>query len=243
MKKAYTIMMALLFSCSMFAQVGINSDGSDPDNSAMMDVKSTTKGFLPPRMTSAEILAIASPAEGLMAYNITNKALVYYDGAEWKRTDGEPMYYIGQNFGGGVVFYIDGTGKHGLVSATSDQSSGAEWGCFGTYVDAGGLGIGTGQANTTAIVLNGCAGPTTAALICDNLVLNSFSDWFLPSHEELGLMYQHKDAIGGFTDNFYWSSSENDYYYAWYQRFSDGYQNIHGKDDATTIYVRAVRAF
>jgi hypothetical protein len=242
-KTLYVTIMVLLFTGSTFAQnVGINSDGSDPDNSAMLDVKSANKGFLPPRMTTTEIMAIATPAAGLMAYNTTYNTLVFYDGTSWRRTDGEPMFFIGQNYGGGVVFYIDGTGKHGLISATSDQSTSAEWGCFGTYVvGAGGHAIGDGQPNTTAIVNNGCASPASAAKVCDNLVLGGFSDWFLPSVDELIQMYIYKTQIGGFSNNYYWASSEEDYYYAHYMRFSDGYETIQGKDNLHSV--RAVRAF
>ena len=67
-KLLFLIVMYLLISSVMFAQVGINTDGSQPDNSAMLDVKSTEKGFLPPRMTQVEVNAIVSPADGLMVY-------------------------------------------------------------------------------------------------------------------------------------------------------------------------------
>jgi hypothetical protein len=67
-KSAFLIMMCLLNSSLLFSQVGINTDGSVPDNSAMLDVKSASKGLLPPRMTLAERSAISSPADGLLVY-------------------------------------------------------------------------------------------------------------------------------------------------------------------------------
>ena len=149
-------------------------------------------------------------------------------------------YYIGESYGGGIIFYIDGTGQHGLISATSDQGTSTEWGCSGTLIGGTGTAIGTGQANTTAIV-NGCSTPGIAARICDDLVLNGYSDWFLPSKDELNQMYIQKTVIGGFANEYYWSSSEYNAVYAWNQRFSDGYQGETNK--LAPDYIRAVRAF
>jgi uncharacterized protein (TIGR02145 family) len=70
MKAIYVIFMLLFLVGRMFAQnLGINIDGSSPDSSAILDVKSTTKGMLIPRLTTAQIAAIANPADGLQAYN------------------------------------------------------------------------------------------------------------------------------------------------------------------------------
>gem|GEM_PF-1493134 len=65
------------------AQVGINEDGSSPSVSAMLDVKSTTKGMLTPRMTAAQRTAISSPATGLLVYDTDTKTFWYYDNAKW----------------------------------------------------------------------------------------------------------------------------------------------------------------
>jgi hypothetical protein len=76
----------------LFAQVSINTDNSAPANSAMLDVKSTTKGMLIPRMTSALRTAITTPVDGLMVYQTDGVTGVYcYTGTTWKRvgeTDG-----------------------------------------------------------------------------------------------------------------------------------------------------------
>ena len=81
--------IALLFSSSLFAQVGINSDNSQPDNSAMLDVKSANKGLLPPRMTHAQMNTIINPANGLIIYCIDcsssgNGALVMFINGVWQ---------------------------------------------------------------------------------------------------------------------------------------------------------------
>jgi uncharacterized protein (TIGR02145 family) len=79
----------------MFAQLGINTDNSLPDNSAMLDVKSTNKGFLPPRITTTQMNAIISPAEGLTIYNTTIKVLCWFDGTSWNVVNN----HDGQNCG------------------------------------------------------------------------------------------------------------------------------------------------
>ncbi|MEM7371971.1 MAG: hypothetical protein AAF587_25370 [Bacteroidota bacterium] len=65
------------------AQVSINETNTDPDPSAMLDVRSIDKGMLLPRMTSTERDAIANPADGLMIYNLDDSCFNYFSGAEW----------------------------------------------------------------------------------------------------------------------------------------------------------------
>ena len=62
------------------------------------------------------------------------------------------QYTIGQSYGGGIVFYVDGTGEHGLVASQADQSTSCSWGCMGTTI-AGAVDstVGVGKTNTTAI--------------------------------------------------------------------------------------------
>jgi len=67
----------------LFAQVGINTDASNPDQSAILDAKSSSKGFLPPRMTTTQMNGISSPAAGLMVYNTTLKVICWFDGTSW----------------------------------------------------------------------------------------------------------------------------------------------------------------
>jgi len=122
-----------------------------------------------------------------------------------------PPLEIGDEHQGGIIFYIDSTGEHGLLSSTTDQSDGASWGCIATnFPTAQNIEIGSGKDNTQAIVAN-CLEENIAAKICTNLVLNGFDDWFLPSINELELMYTYRDSIGGFNENnfsTYTSSSE-----------------------------------
>ncbi|MBI4648152.1 MAG: tail fiber protein [Bacteroidia bacterium] len=86
MKKATLLFCALWFALSSPAQqkaVSINETGASPDNSAILDISSTAKGLLIPRMTSAQRNSISSPAEGLLIYNISRKSSEFYTGTEW----------------------------------------------------------------------------------------------------------------------------------------------------------------
>jgi hypothetical protein len=153
---------------------------------------------------------------------------------------------IGDTHQGGIIFYLDGNGG-GLIASTTDQSTDAEWGCFGTIITgADGMAIGTGSQNTIDIVNANCPpefiGDLIAANICTNLTLGGYSDWFLPSKEELNEMFLNKAAIGDFASNGYWNSTEAGNFSAWVQYFDDGYQSENVSRD-NNYYVRAVRAF
>ena len=165
--------------------------------------------------------------------------------------------YVGDTGpGGGTIFYVDLTRAEGsqyfeaACAGWSDGTCGgsdltdptAPWGCFGTLIaGAVGTAIGTGEQNTTDIV-NGCATAGSAAKLANDLVLGGQSDWFLPSKDELNQMYIRRTARGGFsTVVFYWSSSDDNGYSAWYQYFNDGGQGEYAK--YWSGFVRPVRAF
>ncbi|MCX6266249.1 MAG: hypothetical protein NTW16_02680, partial [Bacteroidetes bacterium] len=153
-------------------------------------------------------------------------------------------FTIGQSFGGGIIFYLDATGQHGLIAAPSDQRSCAQWGCPVTFIGGTSTLPGTGKANTT-IIVNGCNEADIAAKICNDLELNGYDDWFFPSKDELDLMYQQKTVVGGFSESGYICSSEADQWSAWTLYTFDGtWNNYLGKiGEWGYCAVRAVRAF
>ena len=156
-------------------------------------------------------------------------------------------YVVGMEAEGGIVFYIDETGEHGLVAASEDLGE-YQWGCYGTEISgADGTAIGTGYQNTLDIVA-GCSESSAAseALIYES---EGFDDWYLPSRDELVEMYNTigyggpEGNIGGFESELvYWSSSEYSNYDAWHVYFNDGSPDLVFYKD-NSLRVRAVRAF
>ncbi|GHV80550.1 hypothetical protein AGMMS49944_23410 [Spirochaetia bacterium] len=164
---------------------------------------------------------------------------------------GGQVYKIG-DFGpaGGIVFYDKGVFSAGwryLEAAPAETEwSGVQWGAYVKDVSGTSLAIGSGKRNTQVIVdrLRQLNETGRAAQLCTTLDFDGFKDWFLPSWDELNLMYTNLKAkgLGGFQNAWYWSSSEINTNIAWLQIFSDGLKtSIYGKD--ITIFVRAVRAF
>ena len=163
---------------------------------------------------------------------------------------------VGDSYGGGIVAYIlvngdtgyDPNVQHGLIAAAADQNGGATiaWSNIIALVGTTGTAIGTGQANTTAIVgQSGC--DSGAAYLCYYLEVGIYKDWFLPSKDELNQLHANlantteKRIANGFASAAYWSSSESGDSSAWYQNFSSGYQGSLNKNYAE--HVRAVRTF
>ncbi|TXD49045.1 hypothetical protein [Polaribacter sp. IC073] len=83
MKHIFTFLAAVLVTAATYAQVGIGT--ATPDASAALDITSTTKGLLIPRMTNVQRLAIASPVAGLQVYvtDFDGGRFMFYDGTEW----------------------------------------------------------------------------------------------------------------------------------------------------------------
>lgn len=158
---------------------------------------------------------------------------------------------VGQKYKGGVIAYIFQNGDpgyvagelHGLIATLNDFSSGAEWGCYTKAITgADGLKLGTGNQNTIDIIA-GCSTAGIAARLCGDLVQAGYTDWYLPSKDELNKLFLNREAIGGFTSGKenYWSSSEGTFDDAWVQNFNTGGQTNPRKDNIFAI--RAIRSF
>jgi DUF1680 family protein len=154
---------------------------------------------------------------------------------------------------GGLIFHVNPNESDGwryLEAAPFDQSAGAKWGCFRNAIaGARGTAVGTGKQNTADIVA-ACKDAETAAALCAHLSLNGFNDWFLPSRDELALMYTRLKASGaidfgvrGVVDNVsYWTSTQQTTDMANHIDFADsGRQHYDDKDYPRRV--RAVRAF
>lgn len=159
---------------------------------------------------------------------------------------------IGDTFGGGIVFYVYDNGRHGLIAAPFDQSTGIRWHAGGepgiyTGTAAKADGAGAGRSNTTIVVASQGYGDGSpyAATICNEFSTSiggvTYGDWYLPSKFELNLLYIAKSLIGGLTEGIYWSSTEASNPLVWSQDFANGLQTSSIKNN--TYRVRAIRAF
>ncbi len=165
---------------------------------------------------------------------------ILYSGDPGLKLLKDPELFYGKKYGGGIIFHLDESMKHGLIMAESDQSSGAPFGCYETLIGGTFYEKGYGQANTT-ILVNGCGEPGTAARICNDLVLNGYSDWYLPSAQELFLMYLASDDFGNFTAGSYYSSTEVNPRMAVGFTFYDG--QYYNEFKNVPCNVRAIRSF
>ena len=277
-----TVMMLLFVLSTALAQVGVNT--VDP-KSTFQVVGSPTltlvaDGFQGPILSlsqlDAKIAAYSTEQNGAIIYindvstpstttetsNISATGYYYYDAPNdiWK-VMGEPSttYSVGDFAQGGIVFWVDETGQHGLVAAKEDHSTSIRWNA-GTdgITRATGDGPFSGELNTTIIIASqvsiGDDGNDYAGQICNDLQITeggkTYGDWYLPSREELNVMFQNKATIdatalanGGavFSASFYWSSTEDDSSNANAQNLSSGFQ--FGVAKGNTERVRAVRAF
>jgi hypothetical protein len=163
-------------------------------------------------------------------------------------------HYIGEEFGGGVIFHLwkDKLGaEHGLVVATTDQSAAQTWSNI-KDIEIGQTAKSSwdGLSNSNAIV-NQSGHTSSAAKLCLDLVSGGQNDWYLPSIQELNMLWNNYftvvkslSQISGATQlgsAAYWTSSEDDSSYAWSFEFSNG--NAYDNGKAKTYFVRAVRAF
>jgi len=158
---------------------------------------------------------------------------------------------IGEYREGGIVFWIDYSGQHGLVCDLQDLPQ-AQWGCFGNAIPgADGQVYGAGIQNTIDILAS-CYDIGIAAALCASSTAQGYNDWFLPSKYALENLFLERNNIyfslimnGGsfFSQQIYLSSTENDHVNAWAKDFDLSNAMTYPIPKSTYLNVRAVRAF
>jgi hypothetical protein len=158
-------------------------------------------------------------------------------------------HYIGEFYGGGIVFYVYDKGRHGLIAATRDQDPGIQWyNGVKRYTNTTGDGVRAGEMNTALIIAlqtnDNEVGNFAAKVCADYSVIDNgvtYGDWYLPSKHELAILFYQKDLVGGFNSNTYWSSTELSSISAWCQSFSNG--TFFNLNKSSLNGVRGIRAF
>jgi len=225
----------------LYAQIGINT--TTPN--ATLDIRASdqaspanTDGILIPRVDAFSLLTPTADQNGMLVYLTTldgakPPGIYSWDNAttDWLSvgTVAAPpvptAHYIGELFGGGIVYQVSVDGQHGLLMSLEDLNAGAGaiWGSIDvptadSFTD--------GNANTNAIVTSGGLA-TEAAGLCNDYSAGGFADWYLPSIRELKAMTLHAYLISsileadgdplttgliqentGFESGIYWSSTQ-----------------------------------
>jgi len=152
---------------------------------------------------------------------------------------------------GGVVFYVTKDGMHGLESAPQDISISPSqgWGCKGTSVNTS-MDVGRGASNTKQIITS-CPSLISSAGIAARYAmaysLNGYNDWYLPSINELTILYNNSNIVGGVVPGFigtqYWSSSQYDSTMVWYFAFGTGNSYATADKSDAGLWIRPIRSF
>ncbi len=201
--------------------VGIGT--SAPAASALLDISSTSKGFLPPRMSDTSRSAITNPSPGLIIWCSncgSTGELEVYNGATWTNmAGGQALPSFGLIYQGGIIFYILKPGDpgyiageiHGLIASPNNQSTYIPWALNPNiynqvYTSAA---IGSGSSNTDKIIAQNGPGTGYAAGLARSYNGGGYTDWFLPSRDELQEMCAQQTLIGDFMGYLqFWSSTE-----------------------------------
>lgn len=171
----------------------------------------------------------------------SGQTLTFCSGKPVWSTGGACPHTIGESYGGGIVIYVDSTGSHGLIAAATDQSAGAQW-YSGSYIVTGATSLTNGSSNTATIISVQGTG-SYAASIAHSYSGGGYTDWYLPSKNEMYTVMASGTVLG-LTSAYYWTSSEEPYGGA-YDAYIITYPseaNL-GGSKSSYYYVRAIRAF
>jgi hypothetical protein len=262
------VLTVFLVTNYSFAQVGINT--TTPGSGSILDISSSDKGVLFPNiaLTSTTVAAPVSnnPTNGLLIFNTATAGsgdtavtpgYYYWDSSisEWvKFTTGEQAdHYVGELYGGGIVFYVYQNGTHGLIASFEDLNggSGTAWGPSSDVSTAESLW--DGASNTANAVAAGAAS-TDAVKLCENYSNGGYSDWHLPSITEFKALEDASYVLakvletdGDSNTNYpdyngkYWSSTQANSSEAYLFKFQN--TDIENEDKSDDHLVRAIRSF
>lgn len=246
-----------LISLLSFAQnVGISTTGITPDASAALDINFNDKGLLIPRVAltgTTDNTTILSPAMSLMVYNTASAGtppnnvvpgFYYWNGIRWIRISTGSAHYIGEEYLGGIIFflYLDSNlEEHGLVVSITETT--AKWQNPASLIGANRVEDG---AYNTSLMTNSPAK--------DWITANFSSEWYLPSVDELSLLFQNLFFVDAtirensytpitatVATDYYWSSNEINSTQARTFSFYSNYWNSGGKTNDRLL--RAIRSF
>ena len=254
--KLFILSMGIILSFSAYAQVAINTDGTSPNASAMLDVKSTDAGILIPRLTATQRDAISSPATGLLVYVTDNNIFYFYSGSSWEPIisgndgdedwiiSGNDMYsYPSGNVGigtttpneklevNGSIRMTDGNEALGRVLA-SDVNGTASWVNFFDEL----MPTESYQASTSEIFFD-------AGVLCTGSTYNGYEDWRLPDMYEA----EYLDHLGQFGNisAYHWVRSPDGFNQAGTSRkygvYNPRLDRRQSKNITSSYYVRCVR--
>ena len=204
---------------SLLASTLIGTDGSKGVATGNLTGDITTSGFTATLTNTGVIVGTYGSSTAVPQITVDSKGRITTI-TTTTITAGGTTHTISETFGGGIVFYVTTDGLHGLIAETQNQSTDSDW-----YV---------------------------AHDIISNPANHSyegqkFIDWRLPTKYELNLMFNARSTIGGFTNNYYWSSTESDFNVttnnreSWLQNMSSG--TPFKTFSSTPFYVRAIRSF
>jgi hypothetical protein len=190
------------------------------------------------------------------------------NGSTWvssaNASSGNPTHAIGDEYGGGIIFYVYDGGNHGLIAAKNDQGSNIDWDLGSSYITrAKANGVGAGLKNTSILIasllsqrnywyFDNYNSQNFAAALCneytksetENNIETTYGDWYLPSKYELNLLYLKRTVVGNFSSEKYWSSTEYDKDKAWIINFGTRSGSAESTQDKSSgSRVRAIRAF
>jgi hypothetical protein len=210
-----------------------------------------TVGTITSGIWSATAIDVAHGGTGLTTPGLPGQALTTTTTGTLTWTNVSILtgaHYIGESYGGGIVFYVYDNGKHGLIVSAEDQSTGGVNWYNGTYSTTNAVrdGINAGLMNTERIIISQGAG-NYAAQIAANYKAGGYGDWYLPSAYELGLLHLQRELFftGANVIFYYYSSNEhpsNNRQVMCYRFTSTLYSSYLDKLN-TQVRVRAIRAF